>query len=180
VNFVVDGQAFRADLCVEQIESQPTKLPPLVGVPLRSVLRLLLQQITGTFRIRDGYVEITTPDRVSLQPESDGRPAALPLVDMALTKRPLDEVLRELSNQSGLNIVIDKAHTGDRSRAAITATFDNVPVDAAVCLVANMAGLRAVVVDNVLYVTTMEKGERLQRELDPREERKLRRKGERP
>jgi hypothetical protein len=44
----------------------------------------------------------------------------------------------------------------------ITADFANVPVDSAVRILANMADLQMVQVDNVLYVTTPKRAEQMQ------------------
>ena len=57
---------------------------------------------------------------------------------------------------------------GEKARRPITATFAHVPVDSAVQLLADMAGLRMVVVDNVLYVTSPENAKDLQAQVDAR------------
>ena len=49
-----------------------------------------------------------------------------------------------------------------------TATLTNVPIDTAVRLLADMAGLQVIQVDNVLYVTTPENATRFAAELQKR------------
>jgi len=43
----------------------------------------------------------------------------------------------------------------------VTATLNNVPIDTAVLILSDMADLRPVALDNVLYVTTSENAEYL-------------------
>jgi hypothetical protein len=56
--------------------------------------------------------------------------------------------------------VID-SRTEEKAKTRVTATFHSVPVDTAVLILADMADLRAVALDNVLYVTTKENAEQL-------------------
>jgi hypothetical protein len=56
--------------------------------------------------------------------------------------------------------VID-ARAREKATTRVTATLNNVPVDTAVLILADMADLRMIVLDNVLYVTTKENAEQL-------------------
>jgi hypothetical protein len=171
VSFVLDQAAFRADQQIDNINEQPMKLPRLTDVPLRAVLRLMLQQLewaAGGYRVRDGYIEITTLQRVLLQSVANGEPPLRPLVDVEFVRRPLDEALRDLADQADINYLVDEAHIGDKGKTPVSATLENVPVDTAARLLSDMAGLQAVLADNVLYLTTRDKGKELQAELDRR------------
>jgi uncharacterized protein with von Willebrand factor type A (vWA) domain/tetratricopeptide (TPR) repeat protein len=63
VPIVVDTQAFKDDLQINDVESQSVKLTKVVGVSLSTVLRLLLAQVQGTYIIRPDYIEVTTATR---------------------------------------------------------------------------------------------------------------------
>jgi hypothetical protein len=62
-----------------------------------------------------------------------------------------------------VTLVLDGA-VGDKAKTPITAVFHRVPLDTVVRLVADMADLRVVPVENMLYVTTKEKAETLRKE----------------
>jgi len=112
----------------------------------------------GTYLIRRGFIEITT------------RTAALTeqLVQRQVTakfdKRPLDEALEELADATGASVLVD-GRLADKAKTPITATFkNNLSLEAAVGLLANMADLKAVVIESGLYVTTKENAAALQAE----------------
>src|SRR5262249_44821825 len=67
----------------------------------------------ATYLVRRGMVEITTGEGAS--PERQA-------VRAAFVKRPLEEALEELSDQTGISIVLD-ARAGDRGRTPVTASF---------------------------------------------------------
>src|SRR5262249_2542580 len=63
----VDGASFD-DIGVQNVEEQPVQLPPLKNIKLRSVLKMLLEQIrgdvfTGGYRLRPGLVEFAANAR---------------------------------------------------------------------------------------------------------------------
>jgi RNA polymerase sigma factor (sigma-70 family) len=65
--FVVDTGSFEA-IGVQKVEEQPVQLPPMKNVKIRSVLKMLLEQIrgdleTGGYRLRPGLVEIAANAR---------------------------------------------------------------------------------------------------------------------
>src|SRR5207245_5823735 len=63
LTILIDTQAFKDDLQINEPEQQPVKLPKLVDVSLGTVLRLLLSQAQATFMIRRDFIEVTTPQR---------------------------------------------------------------------------------------------------------------------
>jgi hypothetical protein len=155
--FLVNNEAFKADAQVQEIETQPVRLPVIPSMRLATVLRVLLRQVNATYQVHDDYVEIV-PLPMVVGP--DGTPlvdrSALPLVYAIFEKRPLDEALRELADQADISVVLDANRAAEKAKAPVTATFKNVSVDTAVRLLADMTGLKMVRVENVLYVTTPE------------------------
>jgi hypothetical protein len=140
----------------------PIKLPPSSGrLPLSMVLRLLLAQLDdeeATFLIRNGVVEIL-PARLAT-------PGVLLQTKIAavFARVPLEEALQILAYQTGMSIVLDNRASG-QSKTNISATFRNdVTLEAAARLVAEMAELKLVVMPAGLFVTTPAHAEALQRE----------------
>jgi hypothetical protein len=67
VPILVDGQAFKADLQQDDVESVTVKLPKMAQVSLATVLRLLTAQVNGTYLVRKDYIDITTSDRAVIE-----------------------------------------------------------------------------------------------------------------
>jgi hypothetical protein len=179
---LIDTKAFEA-IGVQKVEEQPVSLPKLVGVSLRTVLRLLMGQIkgdvhTGTYIVQDDTVLLTTTAHV-FQGENVSLENGIlpPTVDVNVHQKPLRAVLREIGDSTGVNVLIDP-RVGDKARRPISATFAHVPVDSAVRLLTDMTGLRMVVMDNVLYVTSPENAKEMQAEQNARNLR--RREADRP
>jgi tetratricopeptide (TPR) repeat protein len=63
VPIIIDTEAFKSDLGVNDVENQQVRMPRLSGVSLGTVLRLLLAQVQGTFIIRREFIEVTTGQR---------------------------------------------------------------------------------------------------------------------
>ncbi len=157
VTILVDTQAFKAE-GIDAIEEMPVRLPKMVGVKLSTVLRLLLAQINATYLIRSQHIEITTLKRARPEFWTGTERNLAPTVNVEFEKCPLHEALQELSDSSGISIVVD-GRAGDKAKNSVTATLNNVPIDTAVLILADMADLRPVALDNVLYVTTKENAE---------------------
>jgi DNA-directed RNA polymerase subunit K/omega len=178
LTMLIDSKAFEA-IGVQKVEEQPVQLPKMVGVSMRTVLRLLLAQIKGdmhhgTFIVQDDVIFITTSGHL-FQGDATQDPLlpliSAPTIDTDTAGKPLLVALRDIADHSGVNILIDP-RVGDKSRRPVTATLNHVPVDTAVRLLADMAGLRSVVMDNVIYVTSPENAKELQVEANARAERR--------
>jgi hypothetical protein len=169
---LADEKAFEAN-GVQQVTSMPVKLPKATSIRWRTVLRLVASQVQGTYLVRPDHIEFTTPQRAAAEVwgtvgqseefASRQRPL-LPLVYSSFARRPLDEALQELSDQTGVNVLLDTSRAGEKAKAAVSARLANVPVDTAVRLLANQAELHVVLVDNALVVTTSDNAETLQTE----------------
>lgn len=64
--------------------------------------------------------------------------------------------VKQLAIDTGANVVVDP-RLGDKSKKPVTLKLDDVPLETAVRLLAEVADLRAVRSSNVLFVTTVEK-----------------------
>lgn len=87
-------------------------------------------------------------------------------VDVDAADRPLGEVLKTLADQSGANVVLDSRPGKKLTDAAVTLKADDVPVETAVRLAAEIGGYSVVRMGNVLFVTTAERADKLRPDAD--------------
>jgi hypothetical protein len=172
-NFDVDvnEKAFKYEQVQDVLKAEvasPNPIPPMKNVRLDRLLRRILARVSApsgaTFLLRPDCIEITTGEfqRREVWGTADEGPF-LPIVQVALDRRPLDEALKDLADQSAYNVVLD-ANAAEKGKTPIAARMYNAPLDTAVRLLAGMAGLRMVMIDNVLYVATREGAEALEKD----------------
>lgn len=125
----------------------PVKFPAK-GLTRAKTLRLMLDQLptaNATYLVRPGYLEITTID--TARPNRQ-------FVQANFFNRPLEDVLSDLSEQTGVSIVVDP-RVGSKAKTPVSGRFSaETNLAQAVRLLADMADLKAVQVDNTLYVTS--------------------------
>ncbi len=160
LKYSIDHKAF-ANAGEPNIEEKQVNLPPMPKVPLSVILDRLLDsfdppEARGTFRVMGGYIEITTRCKAESGDFFDQ------IVDVDIDKRPLDSALQELMDANGVSIVVDGT-VGDKANARVTASFHRVSLRTVVRLLANMAELDVVPVENLLYVTSKEKATLLEK-----------------
>ncbi len=168
LNFEINEQAFAEAGLANIRQTEVNKTPwSLRQVTLATALRRLLGHIPvpTVLLIRKDTVEITTVAAARAElgiPE--GRPL-LPLVWEEIEELTLDKALRQLAQASGATVILDPhAITDDVTNMKIAVRFANVPVDTAVRVLANMADLQMVQLDNILYVTIPARAAQLQAE----------------
>lgn len=138
-----------------KVEIGQPPIPPM-QTKLHTVLHRALKHVphSATFFIRGDAIEITTTEAVRKEFFADRptMPGPLPpLVSGEFDKTTtLETALKEL-NRYG-NVVLD-ARANKEGQATVTADLANVPLDTAVRMFADMAGLKVVKLDNSLYVT---------------------------
>jgi hypothetical protein len=167
--FFVDVRVFPKLRSEIDGELPPTvfKYPPHPArMSVGAILQMALDQLDGdeaTFMIRQRRVEITTRKAAALSN----------LLKQTFTasfdQQPLEFVLDDLSDISGVSVVID-ARARERMRAPITARFRNdVPLHEALRMVTESAGLKLVELcqgqggARALFVTTPEHAQTLPR-----------------
>lgn len=160
IRYRIDHQAF-ADAGEPNIEEKQVELPPMPMVPLAVILNELLGRMEpecrGTFRIVNGYLEITTLARLNSGYYFD-QP-----IDIEFDKLPLAEALQEVMDKNGVTTVLDGS-VGEKAKTPVTTIFHQVPLETVVRLLADMADLRVVPMQNMLYVTSKEKADALRKE----------------
>jgi hypothetical protein len=124
--------------------------------------------------LRPDSVEITTTAALLFElgiarssspgaPEGFFSPLEIPLVWDVFEETPISKALMRVTEQTSFSVIVDSS-VKDKVKLSVTAQFNNVPVDTAVRLLANMADLSMVKLDNVFYLTTPEKAKRLREE----------------
>ncbi|MBY0526697.1 MAG: hypothetical protein K2R98_25090 [Gemmataceae bacterium] len=165
VTFVVDYAAFEA-IGVQKVEEQPVQLPKMVGISLRVVLDRLVGQIKGdifrgSYLVRGDHIEVTTTRSSNPRNWTEDAREAVPTVNVEFEREPLEEALRHLVDSTGISVLVDE-RVGIKAQKTVTAALRNVPFDTAVQLLADLADLKPVVMDNVLYVTSKDNAKQLE------------------
>jgi hypothetical protein len=171
IAFDVNGPAFKE----EEIDLRDTKvgreIPRMTDVSLATVLRKILERIPSASGAmcfpRGGVIEVTTVHayRAEFYPNRPDGPFP-PLAYAKFDKKPLDEALKTLAEDCDANILLDETHAAEKGKTPVTARLADVPLDTAVLLLADMAGLESVQADGVYYVTTKENAEALRKKLE--------------
>jgi hypothetical protein len=126
--------------------------------PLRIALRQALEPLGLGAAVVGDRVVIARP-AVALERQL-GQP-----VTVDVNRRELGETLRELGRRTGANVVLDPK--ADReARTPLTLRMEDTPLESAVAVLADAAGLRSVRLGNVLYVTTESRADMLRAERD--------------
>jgi hypothetical protein len=143
INFVLDR------LTIQQLGVDATNAAvnlKLQNVKCRAVLRALLGQYNLSYAVVGDTVVITSED-VAIARQLRQR------VSVDLDRVPLAAALRQLARETATNLLLD-ARVAKEGQAAVTLQLEDVPLESAVRLMAEMAGLKAVRVGNVLFVTS--------------------------
>ncbi len=166
----VDAEALLAE---GDQSDMPVNFPPSPRrQSVAGALRFLLAQLpsrNAMFLLRGGAVEITTARGAS--------PKRLLQKRYLLTfeKRPLAEVVEELSVLGGVNVIVD-VRIADKVKAPVTASFSNgVSVEGALRLLADMASLKVFLTEEAAYVTSAANAQALEKEQWGRQEEERRR-----
>jgi hypothetical protein len=166
LSFDINEHAFKeADIKeVGKFEIASPNSVPAMHTRLGTVLKKVLSHVSpsATYIIRDDTIEVTTMQAIRKEFFADRPDGPLPpLVAGTFEKVPLQAALRELAHAG--NIVLD-SRAAKEGETAVTADLVNVPLDTAVRMLADMAGLKVVPLDNVLYVTSKDNARLLMEE----------------
>ncbi len=162
--FRINYQAFKKGTTARSIVDGelPAKVPSTPRrLPVGTLLRIILEQedLDATFLIRNGMVEIL--------PAKQATPAWLlkNKVTGTFYRETLEDVLQALSFQTGATLVLD-CRAGDLAKTPIRAMFRNdVTLEAALCMVTEMAQLKVVVMPGGIFITTPTHANGMQKEM---------------
>jgi hypothetical protein len=174
VTFIINARTFDRYRGMRNVEDQSIRLPRMAGVTLQTVLHYLLGQVEGTALVRDDHIEVApleqaARDAFGYNPQAVGYRIDQPLVNVICEQRRLDDVLADVARQAGCNVVVDSRVSG-REKLVVSASLLNAPTDTAVRVLAELANLKSVQLDNVFFVTTREFAMELRKEEDKRAE----------
>jgi RNA polymerase sigma factor (sigma-70 family) len=154
-------------------ETPVTLKPAAKGTTLGNALNDMLAQMQppATFLVKGGQIVIV-PYQPYMNPDN-GRdpPQEVPAVSALLREPvqvaaddiPLADALRDIAEATGANIIID-VRLKEKAKVPVTAHLQHVPLETAVRLLSDMADVKAVALDNVLYVTTKENADKIRQE----------------
>lgn len=160
ITYLIDTEAFKTDLMIHEPQHQPVKLPKMEQVRLHTILRMALGQLQADYYVAaDGVVHIVPQPTVV-------RHQLKQAVQVKFDKRPLQEALQELQELSGFNIVLDVRRAADNARAPVSVQLNGVTLESAVIILADLAELKPILIDNVYYITTAANAAEMQKEQD--------------
>jgi hypothetical protein len=143
LNFVLDRGSMQQ---LGIVPEQALVTVKLEKVSLRIGLRRLLSQYNLGYAVIGDMILITTED-MAIHRQMRQR------INLDLDRAPLDTALRDLAKRTVTNLVLD-ARVTKEAQTPVSLKLEDVPLEVAVRLMANQAGLRPVRTGNVLYVTT--------------------------
>lgn len=121
----------------------------------KNALRAMLQECQMTYVVIGGELLITTPE-MAIYRQLTQR------VRVDVHEVPLQKAIRDLAESYGAPIVVDpriiKSKAAD---AVVSLKADDVPLEAAVRLLCELADLKPARLGNVLYITTEERAAKL-------------------
>jgi hypothetical protein len=143
INFVLDRTTI-AQMGID-IDSTPVKAK-MKDVKAKAALRNLLNQYGLSYAVVGDSVLITT-EEMAVYRQLKQR------VSLDLDRVQMDKALKGLARETATNLLID-TKAQKEAQAAVTLQVDDVPLETAVRLLAESAGLKPVRLGNVLLVTT--------------------------
>lgn len=157
ITILVDTQAFKDELQINEPEQQPVRLPELNQVRLRWILDQLAGQVGGTAVQEGNIVWIAPPCRARQRLLRQS-------IELDFDRTELQSALNAVAEQTGCSIALDSARARDASKSAVTVKLRGIALEDAVRTLADMTGLKAILVGDLFYVTTEEHAEQLMAE----------------
>jgi hypothetical protein len=165
---LVDARAFIGSPKDPDIYESPVKFPPFPRqMSVAAALKVALSQVpsrNATFLLRNGFVEITTLKEASRERLLEQK------VFANFERRFLREALQDLAALTGVSVTAD-VRLSDELNTQVTASFNNdITLEAALRLLANMADLKLVLADGGVYITSAENAQAMEKEARARRE----------
>jgi hypothetical protein len=146
---ITTTQFVAAEITVER-QQPPRAAAPAAPVPAAGI------GLPGGLGGLGGLGGVVAP----MTDEEDVKKFAVAVVSVAVERQPLEEAIQQMRRQTNANFVLDPA-LGEKARTAMSVTLLNSPLDSAVRVLTEMAELDYVWLDNIFYVTTREKAQKL-------------------
>ncbi|MGE3804345.1 MAG: hypothetical protein AB7K24_06710, partial [Gemmataceae bacterium] len=156
IEVVVDLRAFKEGGQGQDPREQTVELPAFTGISVRNALGKLASQVDGVI-IQEGNTLWLVPSWCSDQ-------ALEQRIDVDYEDKPLEAALKDLAARSGVNVALDHNRTREAAKLKVSLKLAGTPLEMAVVLVADQAGLDVVFLDDMLYVTTPQNAVRFRRQ----------------
>src|SRR5262249_31937001 len=153
INFVLDTPTL-LEMGIA-LEESPASIK-VTNARLRTGLRAMLGQFNLSYTILGDRVLITSEEMAVYR-------QLRPPVSLDLDGTPLRTALNQLARQTAVNLLLDP-RAAKEAQTPLTVRVDDVPLEAAVRLLAEFAGLKPARMGNVLLVTTEERADKLRAE----------------
>lgn len=124
---------------------------------LRTALRTVTSQHGLTFAVVGDHILVSSEEIVNHRQLRQR-------VSVDLDGETLAKAVKDLAQTTATNIVIDPRSQKAAGDAKLTLHLDDVPMETAIRLMAEVAGLKPVRMGNVLFLTTDERAEKLKSE----------------
>src|SRR5579872_821789 len=144
INFVIDRWGLQQ--MGMQIEGMAPVNVKLKDVKTKTALRSILTPYQLSYAIIGDTVVISTDDMAMLKQMRQR-------VSLDIDKEELSAALKKLARETATNLIVD-TRAAKEAKTEVTLQMEDVPLETAVRLMAEMAGLKPVRVGNVLFVTT--------------------------
>jgi hypothetical protein len=143
LNFVLDR------FSLQQMGFQPENMPvsaKLKDVKVKSALRSVLTQYNLGYAIVGDTVYVST-EPMAMYKQLQQR------ISLDCDKEELSAALKKLARETATNVVVDP-RAAKEAKMEVSLQMEDVPLETAVRLLSEMAGLKPVRVGNVLFITT--------------------------
>ncbi len=158
VNFVLDSLTIQQQLgFLPETPPVPVDLD-LKDVKVRTVLRSIVAPYGLAYAVLGDTVLITTEDQAMVRQLRQR-------VNVDFNKIEFASALKQLSKETSVNLVLDSNHEKEGA-AKVSLQLEDVPLETAVRLLSEMAGLKALRLSNVLFVTTKDHAAELRQDPD--------------
>jgi len=146
----------------QQLGVAPDQMAPvdvnLKDVKLRSALRTILAPYNLSFAPVGDSILVTTEDMAMFRQMHQR-------ISVDMTKVDLATALRQISRDTAANLILD-SRAEKEAKAEVTLQLEDVPLETAVRLLSEMAGLKPIRVGNTLFVTKKETANELRNDPD--------------
>jgi hypothetical protein len=156
-NVVIDRFWLINNLGIDPTNGAPINLK-LTGVKTKTALRSVVGQYNLGYAIV-GDTILVTSEELAIQKQLKQR------VNVDLDKVPAADAFNKLGKETGTNLLID-SRVAKEAQTAVTLQVEDVPLDTAVKLVSQMAGLKTVRIGNVLFITNKATADEMRQDPD--------------
>jgi hypothetical protein len=148
VNIVLDGLTIQQQLGFAPDQTPVPVQVDLKDVKVRTALRTILAPYGLTYAPLGDAIVVTTEDAAMVRQMRQR-------ISVDMSKVDLAGALRRITRETAVNLILD-SRVDKEAKTEVTLQVEDVPLETAVRLLSEMAGLKPVRVGNTLFVTKKE------------------------